>query len=224
MCVPTCGGGVRIFRRGVFALVAIPFAGARRGGGSVEGGPLAVDAVRDLNGKDGGVSEGLDRAICSEISAFAASEDARARGGGRGGPLPLAVLRGGAGGAALDGELTAIVDCRAGGGGGALPGVAGGDGTLREGDAKVLLRGGMAGTGRNKFDGDEIDGDSPRWPLLWAHLASAAEGTSPPTEGLTDSEHALLSAAVTQVLGYAALLQHDSAAESDIGPLAPVQL
>jgi hypothetical protein len=131
----------------------MPRVGALRGGGRAETGVLPAEAVRALTGgAEGGAR--LDRVTKGSVDAAGAagsdSEIARTRAGGGGGRFSPIDLRGGGGGADRAGAAVPILDGLAGGGGGALPGVVGGGGTflLGEGDNCVLLRGGIAGTGR----------------------------------------------------------------------------
>lgn len=108
---------------------------------NLEGGPgggAKLDRAGDGPGGGGGIEDG------------SASESARTRAGGAGATLlrPFGSLRAGGGGTALTGDPGPALDGRAGGGGGGgLPGVAGCGGAFLFGDCK-LLRGGMAGTGR----------------------------------------------------------------------------
>ena len=152
MCEPTCGGGVG---RVAFALVAIPLAGdLRGGGGSIEGGafhlswPVPLKKAKGVSGKGRiGLQPGEWKTLGSSLHRMRLKQRGRCR-------WPDSIDR-----SARRRERSypgrgshLFVDCRAGGGGGVLPGDVGADGALRMGGASVLLRSGIAVTGRDGVD------------------------------------------------------------------------
>lgn len=104
-------------RRGVMPLPLVAEGTLLAGGGAKGTFPfisgVALGGIKLARGGGGGRTAG------------SASDKARTRGGGAGGPLPVGGLRAGGGGTALTGEAGPVLDGRGGGGGGGLPGVVG---------------------------------------------------------------------------------------------------
>jgi hypothetical protein len=143
----------------------VSYALLRREGGPFKEMPFAFPTEVDLLLGGGGAK--LDRAdngFERDGGVGSASERALTRAGGAGGAPPSkgGILRAGGAGVAREGEDPALEGLGGGGGGAGRPGVVGGVGTFRAGETAVLLRGGMAGTGRDVDNGEARGGSTLR--------------------------------------------------------------